>query len=106
MDAAIPFMMEKQMHCWVNMCVARFVTDIASPIHAMVMHEFGPVFCICVSIAKGMVILTLVKFCIWKGFHKALGVKMYIANWYVDIGKYYKVYARGKRYTQNYIVSI
>ena len=39
--------------------IVRDVARIASAIYAMVMHKFGPVFCIYVSIAKGIMKLTL-----------------------------------------------
>ncbi len=47
------------MHTAGPICVSHFIKrDMASAIYTMVMLKFSPVFCIYVSIAKGMVNLT------------------------------------------------
>ena len=52
-------------HCRANFACGALlcnVTCFASAIYAMVMRDFGPVFCISVSIAKGIMKLTVVVF--------------------------------------------
>ncbi len=53
----IPFTMETNAHCKANLHVSRDVTHCERHLHA-VTWKFGPVICISVSIAKGMVFLT------------------------------------------------
>ena len=59
----IPFTLETQMHTAGPSCMAHFIAHdvacIASPIYVMVMHEFGPVFCISVFFEKRIMKLTL-----------------------------------------------
>ena len=56
MDVIIPFKMETQMHTAGPICASRYIARnaacIASAIYAMLLHRFGPVFCISVFVEK------------------------------------------------------
>ena len=58
-DATIPFVMETHMHTAGQICV--WCVLIASGIYAIVIHKFGPVLCISISMEKGIMKLTLIQ---------------------------------------------